>query len=79
MDIDAGTSKFDLTLSLEERGDKLVGFFEYSTDLFHPATIERMVAISKPCWKGLLSIRINPFPCCLYYRGGKASATSRVE
>ena len=30
--INTGTSKFDLTLSLGEREQTLVGFFEYSTD-----------------------------------------------
>ena len=37
-----GTSKFDLTLMLSENGDNLEGLFEYSTDLFAPATIRRM-------------------------------------
>ena len=41
--VDTGTSKFDLTLSLRERQGRLVGFFEYSTDLFDCSTIERMV------------------------------------
>ena len=42
MEVDAGTSKFDLTLSLTDRGENLVGFLEYSTDLFDLSTIERM-------------------------------------
>jgi surfactin family lipopeptide synthetase A len=41
--LDAGTSNFDLTLSLEERDGALAGWLEYSTDLFDAATIERMV------------------------------------
>jgi amino acid adenylation domain-containing protein len=40
--IDNGTSKVDLTLSLAERDSRLTGFFEYSTDLFNRARIERM-------------------------------------
>ena len=32
----------DITLSLAERENQLIGFFEYSTDLFHRDTIERM-------------------------------------
>ncbi|HRI49124.1 MAG TPA: amino acid adenylation domain-containing protein [Pseudomonadota bacterium] len=37
------TSKFDLTLSVEEQPDGgLSGAFEYATDLFEPTTIERM-------------------------------------
>ena len=43
IDVDTGTSKFDLTLSLAERAGQLYGFFEYNTDLFDHATIERMV------------------------------------
>jgi natural product biosynthesis luciferase-like monooxygenase protein/amino acid adenylation domain-containing protein len=37
------TAKFDLTLLLQEHGDELVGMVEYSTDLFEPATITRLV------------------------------------
>jgi amino acid adenylation domain-containing protein/non-ribosomal peptide synthase protein (TIGR01720 family) len=42
--IDTGTAKFDLTLNLTEQDDGLVGWFEYDTDLFTPATIARMAA-----------------------------------
>ncbi|ELR97621.1 non-ribosomal peptide synthetase [Gloeocapsa sp. PCC 73106] len=41
--IDSGTSKYDLTLSLEETEQGLEGTFEYNTDLFEAATIQRMV------------------------------------
>jgi len=36
------TAKFDLSVSLGERGQKIVGGLEYNTDLFEAATIERM-------------------------------------
>ncbi|RNB58932.1 amino acid adenylation domain-containing protein [Brevibacillus gelatini] len=36
------TSKFDLTLTMREQADRLIASFEYSTDLFDRATIERM-------------------------------------
>ncbi|MGZ7177564.1 amino acid adenylation domain-containing protein [Burkholderia gladioli] len=36
------TSKFDLSLNLSEEGDRLLGMFEYNTDLFAAATIERI-------------------------------------
>ncbi|MGI9628538.1 MAG: non-ribosomal peptide synthetase, partial [Longimicrobiales bacterium] len=39
----APTSKFDLTLELKETADGLEGWFEYSTDLFDPSTIDRLV------------------------------------
>jgi amino acid adenylation domain-containing protein len=40
--VETGTSKFDLTLFVTETGDGLSCWFEYSTDLFDAATIERM-------------------------------------
>ena len=41
-DVHSGTAKFDLEFSLFENAQGLVGHFEYSTDLFDVATIERM-------------------------------------
>ncbi|MCP5425323.1 MAG: amino acid adenylation domain-containing protein [Gammaproteobacteria bacterium] len=35
------TAKYDLTLALEEAGDELSGHWEYNSDLFEAATIER--------------------------------------
>jgi natural product biosynthesis luciferase-like monooxygenase protein len=43
-DIDAGSSKLDLTLNLEETDDGCLGWMEYSTDLFDRATIEQMIS-----------------------------------
>ncbi|BAM88163.1 non-ribosomal peptide synthase [Bradyrhizobium oligotrophicum S58] len=40
--IDTGTAKFDLTLTLTEAPEGLAAEIEYSTDLFDPATIERL-------------------------------------
>jgi amino acid adenylation domain-containing protein/non-ribosomal peptide synthase protein (TIGR01720 family)/FkbM family methyltransferase len=37
------TAKFDLTLSLEEHDEGLAGTVEYATDLFDPATIDRLI------------------------------------
>ncbi|MFD2169209.1 amino acid adenylation domain-containing protein [Tumebacillus lipolyticus] len=37
------TAKFDLTLSLEERGEVVSGSFQYNTDLFDASTICRMI------------------------------------
>jgi amino acid adenylation domain-containing protein len=39
---EANVSKFDLTLALTETDQGLSGVIEYATDLFAPATIERM-------------------------------------
>ena len=41
-DGDTASAPFDLTLSVRESEDGLVGSFEYSTDLFDTSTIERM-------------------------------------
>jgi amino acid adenylation domain-containing protein len=39
----SATAKFDLTLSIAETEQKLQGHFEYSTELFEPETISRMI------------------------------------
>ena len=40
--VHGGAAKFDLALSLGESEDEVVGLFEYRTDLFDAATVERM-------------------------------------
>jgi amino acid adenylation domain-containing protein len=42
VDLDPGTSMFDLSLSLEETMHGVSGIFEYNTDLFDAATIQRL-------------------------------------
>lgn len=42
LDVDPGTSKFDLGLSIKDDGAELVGTFEYSADLFDRASVEAM-------------------------------------
>jgi amino acid adenylation domain-containing protein len=49
-DLGTGTSKFDLTLSVQETAEGLSGIFEYATDLFDRSTIERMTGH----WRALL-------------------------
>ena len=44
IDLESATAKFDLSLEVEEQIDGLLVTFEYSTDLFAPETIERMLA-----------------------------------
>lgn len=52
-----GMAPFDLLLSLTESGNKLIGFFEYSTELFDEQTIARMTSH----WHALIeSILANP-------------------
>ena len=43
LDVTTGTSKFDLSLKLDDRPSGLIGRFEYNTDLFDAATIDRLV------------------------------------
>jgi len=43
IEADSQTSKFDLILRLDDRGDELSGSLGYSVDLFDAATVERMV------------------------------------
>lgn len=43
-EVDTGISKFDLCLELDDHPSGIVGRFKYSTDLFDPATIDRMAA-----------------------------------
>ncbi len=49
------TSKFDLTLSMEERKGQLIGEWEYNTDLFDDSTIERMREHFKILLSGILT------------------------
>ena len=41
--LNTATSKFDLSLEVEDESDRLCLSFEYATDLFAPATVERML------------------------------------
>jgi alpha-ketoglutarate-dependent taurine dioxygenase len=44
MDIDQQTAKYDMALYLLDEGTKLIGFWNYNTDLFTADTITRMVS-----------------------------------
>ncbi len=43
LEMDEGTTAFDLTLTIEETAEGLKGSMRYSTDLFNSTTIERMI------------------------------------
>lgn len=49
------TSKFDLNLTMGEHGNSLSGTLEYSTDLFKPETIDRMINHFKELLKTLVA------------------------
>ena len=55
VELESGTAKFDLTLSMVESADGLRGEFEYSTDLFDAATIERMVGHFQTLLEGIVA------------------------
>jgi amino acid adenylation domain-containing protein len=55
LDSDNGTTKFDLTLSMQETEEELVGEVEYNTDLFDAATIERMVGHFQTLLAGIVA------------------------
>ncbi|TSC19392.1 condensation domain-containing protein, partial [Corallococcus sp. Z5C101001] len=52
--LEGRTSKFDLSVFFMETADGLSGVFEYSTDLFEPATVRRMVEHLRVLLEGVL-------------------------
>ncbi|HEX7331329.1 MAG TPA: amino acid adenylation domain-containing protein [Pyrinomonadaceae bacterium] len=54
--VESGRAPFDLTLSLSETEDqRIAGTFNYNSDLFHSATIERMQGHYRTLLEGLVS------------------------
>jgi amino acid adenylation domain-containing protein len=53
IELESTTSKLDLALSMRDGAQGLSGFFEYNTDLFEAATIERMVGHWQTLLEGL--------------------------
>jgi len=49
-----GTSKFDLTLEIEDRSEGLICHWEYSTDLFEASTIERAASHWQTILEGIV-------------------------
>ena len=57
VEVETGTSRFDLSLRVEERAEGLLARFQYSSDLFDEATIARLAGH----WQRLLEgIAANP-------------------
>lgn len=52
---DSGTVQFDLTLTMEETTEGLVGTFEYNTDLFKVASIEQMQGCFQTLLEGIVT------------------------
>ena len=55
IEFETGRSLFDLSLFLRERDGKFIGHFEYSTDLFDSATIERMTGHFQSLLEGVVA------------------------
>jgi surfactin family lipopeptide synthetase A len=55
MDVQTHTTKFDLSLELDERAEGLIGRFIYNTDLFEDATILRMIDHLKALLAGIVA------------------------
>jgi amino acid adenylation domain-containing protein len=55
LEIDPGMTRFDVALDLWETSEGLHGRFEYSTDLFEPATITRMAGHLQTLLEGIVA------------------------
>ncbi len=55
IEVESGTSKFDITLSMSETGQQVGGFWEYNTDLFDEATIQRMTSHFQQLLQGIVA------------------------
>jgi len=54
LQVETGIARFDLHLVIEEVAGRLEGYFDYDTNLFRPATIERMVGHFENLLKALV-------------------------
>ena len=73
-------SKFDLTLSLQEAGEAIVGGLEYATALFEPTTIDRYLGYFHALLEGMVAgdaQRVDRLP--MPRGGGAAEGSVRVE
>jgi amino acid adenylation domain-containing protein len=55
LDMDSTTAKFDLTLSMSDSSQGLVGSLEYNTDLFNADTISRMLGHFQTLLEGIVA------------------------
>lgn len=53
--VDSGTAKFDLTLYLSETAEGLGGTWQYNSELFEAATIERMAGHFRTLLEGIIA------------------------
>jgi amino acid adenylation domain-containing protein len=55
LEMESSTAKFDLTMSMEDSEQGLVGSLEYNTDLFDTATISRMLEHFQTLLEGIVA------------------------
>ncbi|HYA28158.1 MAG TPA: amino acid adenylation domain-containing protein, partial [Acidobacteriota bacterium] len=55
VEVATNTSQFELSLYLRERDDKLLGYFEYASDLFDQATVVRMAGHFEILLQGIVA------------------------
>ncbi|MBO3462192.1 non-ribosomal peptide synthetase [Aetokthonos hydrillicola Thurmond2011] len=55
LDVDTGTTKFDLTLELDERPEGIIGRIEYNTDLYEDSTISGMIGHYQTLLEGIVA------------------------
>src|SRR5205085_513584 len=55
LDVQTGSTKFDLILSLSDSNQELTGTIQYNTSLFEPGTIRRMIVHFRTLLEGVLS------------------------
>ena len=55
LEVDLGTTRFDLTLSIIEGAESLRGWIQYNTDLFEEATIKRLARNYETILEGIVA------------------------
>ncbi len=55
MEVEARTAKFDLLVSLQDRGRELSGVVEYNSDLYEATSVQRLVGHFEVLMKGLIT------------------------
>jgi aspartate racemase len=80
MDVENGTAKFDLMLSILDQEPELSAAIEYNTDLYDAATIDRMLSHYAVLLEGIAQ---NPGTAnqrpAIAFVGGTRAATGRME
>ena len=82
LEIDEGTTAFDLTLTMEETDEGIKGSMRYSTDLFNATTIERMMKHFQNIVRSIVSSVEKPVQALEMYDAEvrkKERTTSRLK